>query len=69
MPTEGPNFFPAEASESESAESKVEIEADRRALSIDSFKESPERMKKNQLTVIKDLVDEESESDEANHNS
>ena len=53
----------------ENKKSKFKDEADRRALSIDSLKESPERTKRNQLTVIKDLVDEESDSDEANHDS
>ena len=50
----------------ESKKSKFKDETDRRALSIDSLKE---RTKRNQLTVIKDLVDEESDSDEAKHDS
>ena len=50
----------------ENKKSKFKDETDRRALSIDSLKE---RTKRNQLTVIKDLVDEESDSDEAKHDS
>ena len=54
----------------ENKKSKFKDETDRRALSIDSSKKGPlERTKRNQLTVIKDLVDEESDSDEAKHDS